>query len=352
MNRILTAAALTLGLLLGATSSAPAIVGGEPVKGEFPFFAQLINESNSGSQCGASLVRAQWVLTAAHCVSGDSVAETKLIFDSKRRREGPRVGVTRFIVHPGFSEESLPLVKAAWDVAVVQLERPLDRPVVRFAAPEQFRPGTPSTTIGFGADAYLVGSYRDDLYQAEHPIVDDTSCKTANPAVEAEQHICAGTFENEDAACQGDSGGPLMVREPATQEWLLVGTVSFGVGCGTPGTYNVFSRAAGPALREWIERNLPPLPAAVPAAPAPRPTGSAPAVGPRIAFAAPTRRGARSVQVRVNGSGTVVARDARGELGRTRARRAGTLRVALRRPLRAGRLVVSLGSARAVRRVR
>jgi secreted trypsin-like serine protease len=57
--------------------------------------------------------------------------------------------------------------------------------------------------------------------------------------------ICAGTpatSRSEIDACQGDSGGPLVARRGAVTE--LVGLVSFGPGCGLPGTPGVYTNVA------------------------------------------------------------------------------------------------------------
>lgn len=57
--------------------------------------------------------------------------------------------------------------------------------------------------------------------------------------------LCAsGTLDGTDA-CQGDSGGPLVSND------LLIGLVSWGVGCAKPNTSGVYSNV--PYFDEWIE---------------------------------------------------------------------------------------------------
>lgn len=44
---------------------------------------------------------------------------------------------------------------------------------------------------------------------------------------------------------QGDSGGPAVAYD------RLLGVISFGYGCATPGSYGVYSKVA--KVRTWIE---------------------------------------------------------------------------------------------------
>lgn len=355
MKRRSRALMIGLGVAGAGAAAAPAhaIVGGEPAKGDFPFFTQLVIDGRS--ECGGSLVRPQWVLTAAHCVIGLTPDDLEVIVGSKVREVGQRVRMKSYKEHPGFRTDSVPVLKAAWDVAVVELERPVDAPLIGFAGPELHAPGTPALAIGLGADGFATGSYRDELYQAALPLVSDFDCGIAYAGrYDPDQHICAGTFENESNACQGDSGGPLMVTDSSGVR-SLVGVVSFGTGCGTPGTYNVFARAAGAALRSWIEQQLPPLLApARPAASAP--TAAAPpaaAPSPRLRMSVSrVRRGARGLRVWVSAPARITVRDSRGRLlGSARAVRAGRVLVRLRRSARRGRLIVRAGDQRRAIRV-
>ena len=49
--------------------------------------------------------------------------------------------------------------------------------------------------------------------------------------------------------CQGDSGGPLMMFTTSNQ-WVMVGLTSFGVGCARPAYAGVYTRVA--AYQTWI----------------------------------------------------------------------------------------------------
>lgn len=59
--------------------------------------------------------------------------------------------------------------------------------------------------------------------------------------------ICAGE-EGKDA-CQGDSGGPVVHNVGGNYE--LVGTVSWGVGCGRDDAVGVYGRATHPTVQSW-----------------------------------------------------------------------------------------------------
>ena len=56
-------------------------------------------------------------------------------------------------------------------------------------------------------------------------------------------------------ACVGDSGGPLIVRGPSSPaQDVLVGIVSYGIGCGLANYPGVYTRISTHA--DWIERHV------------------------------------------------------------------------------------------------
>ena len=71
-----------------------------------------------------------------------------------------------------------------------------------------------------------------------------------------ESQICAsGDFDNGKYtdACQGDSGGPLACKS-GFLGYILTGVVSYGNGCGKPGSPGVYTRAA--YFLDWIKESM------------------------------------------------------------------------------------------------
>ena len=65
--------------------------------------------------------------------------------------------------------------------------------------------------------------------------------------------LCAGGAQsNTTDSCQGDSGGPLAVEAQA-YGWTLIGVVSFGTGCASPGIPGVYARVS--QYISWIQAN-------------------------------------------------------------------------------------------------
>lgn len=259
------------GALVALAAAAPpagAIVGGNVATRDFPHMAAMEFRQDDGRWtfiCGASLVRPDVVLTAAHCVPDDpqtagredDPARYRLQIGTRDRgRGGERIGAVRLIAHPEYDAEA-----GAYDVAVLELERAatLGTPI-RIAAREdadRFEPGDEATIIGWGA-TFSGGPTQRELREGRVPIVSDATCGrnyTVTARFDPPTMICAGNTTGGEDTCQGDSGGPLMVPD-SSGRLILVGDVSFGFGCAFPTQFGVYGEVAGATLKPWVDARL------------------------------------------------------------------------------------------------
>jgi trypsin len=298
------AVAACLCAILPAAASAAGgtdVVGGTGTSvSQWPWQAAIVSPQASGGsayerqRCGGVLVSRTAVVTAAHCVrDGDFqtpnrvaviVGRTRLT--SSQGAEIPAADILYFVDAGGTptpqSSAEAPAGPALynesgqdWDVAVIQLARPAPSPAspVAIAAPEErgiWEPGDPVWATGWGDTTGSGGNYPDDLRQVQLSVMSDPDCGDAlsyGSAFHAQTMVCAGNpVGGGRDTCQGDSGGPLVAQAP-DGGFRLVGTTSFGDGCGLPEKWGVYARVADdpirPALLAAIDRaNSAPAPAA------------------------------------------------------------------------------------------
>ncbi len=402
MARLPLAVTLSLALLALAAAPAGAIVGGNVTQRDFPHMAAMEFRQDDGRWrfiCGASLVRPDVVLTAAHCVSDDASTPAReddparyrfLIGTRDRERGGERIEAVRLISHPQYDAN-----EGSYDVAVLKLARnaTLGAPI-RIAGSgdaDRFQPGDEATIIGWGATSSGGGAQRE-LREGQVPVVSDAECQrnySVTASFDPPTMLCAGNLTGGEDSCQGDSGGPIMVPD-AGNRLILIGDVSFGVGCAFPTQYGVYGEVAGAELRPWVEARMEelspstesPAPGSGPVAGQPgsdgqagdgsgsgSDSGSAPVLvrlPARLGSAARARRSdrlrvlvrpnraIRGIRLTLRRGGRTVAAGRRGSL---RSRGRVTLRVRSR--LRAGRATLTLTArdaegrrVRVVRRVR
>ena len=222
----------------------PMIVGGTPVNPACPnckydFMVSIQSDGWWGGHfCGGSLVREDWVVTAAHCVQGDSPNSIEVVI-GLHNVNGTNGSQTRdvdaIIIHPQYSGNSLNN-----DYALLHLTQPITdfEPIKLVTSDSHDDEPVMSTTMGWGATS-SGGSSSNILLEVDVPI--DDSCGNYSNSDITNNMVCAGDGNGGEDSCQGDSGGPLIMTND-DGEYELIGIVSWGYGCAEAQYPGVYSR--------------------------------------------------------------------------------------------------------------
>ncbi|CAH6886990.1 Tmprss11b [Phodopus roborovskii] len=223
--------------------------GSTAQKGEWPWQASL--RVNGRHYCGASLIGARFLLTAAHCFQKTNNPRNLTIsFGTEVTPPYMQHYVQEVIIHENYVKG-----KHHDDIAVVVLTEKVlfNNDVHRVCLPEAtqiFPPGEGVVVTGWGALSHS-GDSPVLLQKASVKIIDTNTCnaKEAYNGRIVDTMLCAGYMEGNIDACQGDSGGPL-VHPNSRDIWYLVGIVSWGHECGQINKPGVYMRVT--AYRDWI----------------------------------------------------------------------------------------------------
>lgn len=208
---------------------------------------QVSIEFNGNHGCGGTIIDCDWIVTAGHCVDGNTPPSSLVVHagstDQNNNAIGQRINVAEIIIHPAYTPFGGGNV-ASHDIALLRLVDPLDfnddvQPIA-YATPAT----VPLSDLAAGNTAFIsgwgdsgAGCCSGDLLGASLPIISEAN---ANTLITSGNNGCSPNgatpinntmisfFEEGIAAGPGDSGGPAVLGSGATA--TLIGVSSWG-GC-------------------------------------------------------------------------------------------------------------------------
>lgn len=232
----------------------PRIVGGsEASPHQYPHQISLqVRSGNSWyHSCGGSIVSANKIVTAAHCVYGQSAGNLRVVAGDHDLGVAEGTEQTQSVAslkyHSSYNPNTID-----YDYAVIHLSGSLSlnsNVAAVTLAGSSFVPSGNCVNSGWGntrGDGGVTNPAR--LQHVTLPSIDRSTCASRYQGVNAvtARMICAGSAGK--GPCNGDSGGPLICNG------VLAGIVSWGMQpCAQSQYPGVYSNVA--AGRSWIDAN-------------------------------------------------------------------------------------------------
>ncbi|KAH8300063.1 hypothetical protein KR044_009371, partial [Drosophila immigrans] len=219
------------------------IVGGTATTiGSFPW--QISLQRNGGHSCGGSIYSANIIVTAAHCLQSVSASSLQVRAGSSYWSSGGVVSkVSSFRNHEGYNANTM-----VNDIAVIRLSSSLSfSSNIKSIGLASSNPGNgaSASVSGWGTQSSGSSSIPSQLQFINTKIVSQSVCASSAYSYGSQirsSMICAAASGKD--SCQGDSGGPLV------SGGVLVGVVSWGIGCAYSNYPGVYASVAD--LRSWV----------------------------------------------------------------------------------------------------
>ncbi|KAM9651003.1 trypsin-like [Trichechus inunguis] len=242
--------AFTLFILLGAAVAFATDDDDDKIVGGYTCAKNSIGYQvslNSGYHfCGGSLIRNQWVVSAAHCYK--SKIQVRLGEHNINVLEGSEqfVNSAKVIRHPSYNSQTLNN-----DIMLIKLSSAatINSQVSTVSLPSSCASaGTQCLISGWGNTLSSGSNYPDLLQCLKAPILSSSVCSSAYPGQITSNMFCAGYVEGGKDSCQGDSGGPVVCNG------ALQGIVSWGYGCAQKDKPGVYTKVCN--YVSWIQQTI------------------------------------------------------------------------------------------------
>lgn len=224
----------------------PYVVNGNDISAtKYPSFTSLMYDRidydriyGTSPYCGATLLTQYYVLTAAHCIYGNTNTQlfTSVVPQLQNESDFPNAITQRVMVSEYYYPDNYNNDTVANDIAILKLSQPITA-VFDYADLASSTDATNYRGINSGDAFFAVGhgntqSGRDDseaLQETQLSYVSNSNCNLYNVDTSANLCMDGASSQNgrDNATCQGDSGGPLFWNNKQ------VGITSFGpTTCG------------------------------------------------------------------------------------------------------------------------
>ncbi|KAE8636336.1 hypothetical protein XENTR_v10002942 [Xenopus tropicalis] len=200
--------------------------------------------------CGGTLIKDNWVLTAATCkVDRTTTVDLGVHSIKTMNKLRQQFKVARWVPHQKFDRRSyvnnLQLLqlssKANFSYAVNILLLPTKY--------KDIKPGTVCETAGWGITAYNGKQQSDKLMEVSLTVLDRMQCNNQwKSKIKITKDMMCTRDKGKRGFCNGDGGGPLICNR------ILTGVISFGpLICGMENGANVYTRLTSNYIK-WIKK--------------------------------------------------------------------------------------------------
>lgn len=203
-------------------------------------------------KCGASYIGKRYFLTAAHCLKNrDKIKMLVRMGNTNLNRLPVTMRVVNTFIHPLFDSVNL-----RHDIGIIEVDKDVGAMPIRIPCDHIknlcYNIGHNVKVLGFGKDCET--SSQQHLYDLKEVMlkVKNVSETRYSRSLITDNMFLAGDIVNgvNVDACTGDSGGPCI--KSIGGNWVLVGVVSWGSGCGKERLPGVYTRVL--SYDRWIRR--------------------------------------------------------------------------------------------------
>lgn len=217
----------------------PRIINGKPCSATSSpvVMYQIVSSAGTGF-CSGTMISADYLLTAAHCLMDRPTSVTVLAGKKK-------IAADRYAIHPKFRQ--LSLTTLGYDAALIHLSKKTTLPVIPLAV---------SPALGAGGVISIFGYGLDQNGTAGHLLAGTMRLSAVSSYLLTARYL--GTGSN---TCQGDSGGPALYSfqdKAGMPRTGIVGLTSTGSvpSCG-PGDTSSFTNVRTKAIVDFIRKYVP-----------------------------------------------------------------------------------------------